>query len=276
MKYKHNKKRNTAFLYEVLVRELTKKIIEKDQKGQKAIVETIKRFFSKGCILAEELKFYNFLLKTDSLDNKAAEKVIYETRVYHSALDKKTIFNEQSKMISIINKIITKDTWENYVPNYKNMATVSQIFYNPQDIPSRVILESTLVENLSAKSIISEEDAEPKIRNSVVTSFVKIFNEQYSGLLEEQKKLLEKYIISVNNPLDFKLFLSEEVDRIKGFLKQNVNDKDLTSNEMQQQYSKVITFLEGLSKKDDLLKEDIENIMSIQQLVKDMGENAKG
>ena len=31
MKNKHNKKRNTAFLYEVIVREITNSILEKDQ-----------------------------------------------------------------------------------------------------------------------------------------------------------------------------------------------------------------------------------------------------
>ena len=30
MKMKHNKKRNTAFIFEVLIRELTKSIVEKD------------------------------------------------------------------------------------------------------------------------------------------------------------------------------------------------------------------------------------------------------
>lgn len=276
MKYKHNKKRNTAFLYEVLVRELTKKIIEKDARGQKALVETIKRFFTKGTVLAEELKLYNFLLKTENLEAKAAEKVIFETRAFHAGLDKKRIFNEQSRLISIVNKLITKETWDNYVPNYKNMATVSQIFYNPQDIPSRVLLESTLVENLTKKTQIVEEVVEPKIRNSTINSFVKLFNEQYSGLLEEQKKLLQKYIVSSTNPLDLKLFLSEEVGRLKSFLRENVNDKDLNSEDMKDRFGKVILFLEGLSTKDTLEKDDIENIMSIQQLVRDMSQNDKG
>ena len=31
---KHNKKRNTAFLYECLIRELTKAILKEDKQGQ--------------------------------------------------------------------------------------------------------------------------------------------------------------------------------------------------------------------------------------------------
>ena len=34
MKLKHNKKRNTAFLYEALVKELTKAIVNKDVEGK--------------------------------------------------------------------------------------------------------------------------------------------------------------------------------------------------------------------------------------------------
>ena len=37
-KIKHNKKRNTAFLYEVLVREITKSIITKDLQKKNIII----------------------------------------------------------------------------------------------------------------------------------------------------------------------------------------------------------------------------------------------
>ena len=36
-KFKHNKKRNTAFIYEILVRELTRAIMKNDQQLQEEI-----------------------------------------------------------------------------------------------------------------------------------------------------------------------------------------------------------------------------------------------
>ena len=52
---KHNKKRNTAFLYESLVKELTKSIINKDYSKKSQIIEVFKKYFSKGKLLKQEL-----------------------------------------------------------------------------------------------------------------------------------------------------------------------------------------------------------------------------
>ena len=43
MKFKHNKKRNTAFLYETLIKELTKAVVHKDEEKRKFIVDTMKQ-----------------------------------------------------------------------------------------------------------------------------------------------------------------------------------------------------------------------------------------
>ena len=41
-KLKHNKKRNTAFLYEALIREATKSILEQDQVKKTTILNIVK------------------------------------------------------------------------------------------------------------------------------------------------------------------------------------------------------------------------------------------
>ena len=55
---RHNKKRNTAFLYETLVVELTKSIVQKNQKRKKAQIKisqvaqekkVVKSLFQKKC-----------------------------------------------------------------------------------------------------------------------------------------------------------------------------------------------------------------------------------
>ena len=50
MKLKHNKKRNTAFLFEVLVRELTLASIKANQNRKKTIVKVLKEFFHKNTL----------------------------------------------------------------------------------------------------------------------------------------------------------------------------------------------------------------------------------
>jgi len=48
---KYNKKRNTAFLYEALVRELTKASVENDAERADIITAVIKEHFKKGTVL---------------------------------------------------------------------------------------------------------------------------------------------------------------------------------------------------------------------------------
>ena len=49
-KFRHNKKRNTAFLYEVLCNELTKTIVAKNTPRQALIMRVIQEHFHKGYV----------------------------------------------------------------------------------------------------------------------------------------------------------------------------------------------------------------------------------
>ena len=104
-KIKHNKKRNTAFLYEALVRELAKSTIKKDADKKNTIVSILKEFFNGKNPLARELKLYQDVLNTKTEDKRLAEKIMFESRLERSALDNKKLFNEQSALISRINKV---------------------------------------------------------------------------------------------------------------------------------------------------------------------------
>ena len=131
-KIKHNKKRNTAFLYEALVRELTKATMRKDSEKKNTIVSIFKEFFKPHSPLARDLKLYQNILETKVDDKRLAEKIVFESRLEKSAIDNKTLFNEQSALISRINKELSSEVYTNFVPNYKDLATLHQIFNNPK------------------------------------------------------------------------------------------------------------------------------------------------
>ena len=129
-KIKHNKKRNTAFLYEALVRELTKATMRKDGEKKNTIVSIFKEFFKPRGPLARDLKLYQNILETKVDDKRLAEKIVLESRLEKSAIDNKVLFNEQSALISRINKELSPEVYTNFVPNYKDLATLHQIFNN--------------------------------------------------------------------------------------------------------------------------------------------------
>ena len=68
MKMKHNKKRNTAFIFEVLIRELTKAIVDKNGKKKQIIITLIKENFKSNTALARDLELYKTLLDTKNIE----------------------------------------------------------------------------------------------------------------------------------------------------------------------------------------------------------------
>ena len=104
MAKRHNKKRNTAFLYEVLIRELTKSIVRKDNNRKLAIVSILKEGFGKGTALYRELQLYKDVVSTNGLEPEYAEKFINYLKMEHEKLDKETLFKEQGTIISKITR----------------------------------------------------------------------------------------------------------------------------------------------------------------------------
>ena len=102
----------------------------------------MREHFSQGSVLRTELDLYKTILETKGLKSKTAEKMLSETRKEYDTLDKKEIFNEQTALINKINKQISKEVFNNFVPNYKSLATIGQLFNN-EDLPvkEKVILE---------------------------------------------------------------------------------------------------------------------------------------
>ena len=160
MKLKHNKKRNTAFVYEALVREVAKAVVRKDEKRKNLIVKIIKENFSSNNILAKELQLYKTLEETRNLDVYTAERLIKEARTDYHKLDKDEMFKGQTKLISVINKNLTSEVFSNFVPNYKNLATIAQVFGTDANTKERVLLERKLL-----GTMVMKEGAPVKSKN---------------------------------------------------------------------------------------------------------------
>jgi hypothetical protein len=271
MKTKHNKKRNTAFLYETLVREIAKSVINKQPKRNDFIISLIKEHFTKNTELARELELYKALNETSELDTITAEKLIQESKKAHQKIDKKKLFIEQSRLISKINRNLSKNVFTNFVPNYRSLATIAQIFNDDLGVKSKVLLEKELIKKL-ASSKGSNPNAKVPNTNLVYKTFIKKFNETYGGsLLKEQKSLLKNYITSFNdNGIQLKIFLNEELGRLKETIKRSIKLKEITSDsDMLAKTNKILEVLEDFKSKP-FDKNMLTQILKIQNLTKEM------
>ena len=273
MKVKHNKKRNTAFLYEALVKELTKAVIEQNATRSQKIKKILKEHFRSGMVLFSELGCFNALAEEDKFDRYTAEKMIFRAKKEYEALNQQDIFKEQSAVIKKINTELGKDVYNNFVPDYKSYATLAQIFGNKLPVKSRVIMEQKIIDTLT--SDVEEQEQMQPVDNLVVKSFTDRFNETYSELLPEQKKLLTKFIISFNeNEADFKTYAGSELKRIYEMVENSLQLQEVQEDpEMVDSTKKVLAQLSEYNVAR-LTEREILKILKLQKLVREYQEDA--
>ena len=260
---KHNKKRNTAFLYECLIRELTKAIIKEDKQRQTKVKGLLREFFAKGKALAKELDLYKSLLESKELNQDFSRRLMVETKKDFDGLDRKQIFNEQTTLINKINKALGNKTFSNFVPNYKDLATIGLYFQNSSlGAKKRIMLEDKVVNYLTR---LDENQTEMKpVDQLEFKMFAKRFNETYEhSLLREQKDLLSNFIVSFSdNGLGLKSFMNEEIGR----LKEAVNAEISKESAMSENFKKVKEKLDSYVRRP-IDSQMVEEVFYIQDLL---------
>jgi hypothetical protein len=273
MKTKYNKKRNTAFVFEALIREGTSAILQGDHDRKNTVVKLIKKHFTPDSALYKHLQCYQSLYETSGLERKTCEKIIREAKLAHRVLDPHGLFVSQTDLINDVNKELEPTVFNNFVPNYKSLANIHKMFSTNISPKNLVILEELVLEHMSRAEEIEEQI---EVDNVVVESFVEKFNTKYdSKLLTEQKELLNLYISSfVDNSLELKMFLNEEISRLKQILVESKNYEDVSSDEsMIEKTEQVLELLENY-KNIEADQNMLLTILKVQQLAGEIENNA--
>tara|TARA_R110000822_G_scaffold16031_2_gene54941 strand:- start:2138 stop:2968 length:831 start_codon:yes stop_codon:yes gene_type:complete len=273
MKKRHNKKRNTVFLFEALVKELTKCIIEKDNTRAKTAQKILREHFAVGSTLGIELECFRTLCEESALDIYTAEKLLFTVKQAHSKITKGAIFAQQSLVIKEINSRLGSQVYQNFIPNYRSYATVSQLFSEKVALKTRVLLEKKVLETLTATK--EEQEELRPVDELVIKSFSRNFNDKYSSLLEEQRTLLGKYIVSLDeSQTDFKVFFISEVKRIKSLIETSLNLNEVADDEeMVSSTGKVLEYINNI-KINNIKEKDILKVLKLQHLVREYNHNA--
>jgi hypothetical protein len=270
MKTRHNKKRNTAFVYEALVREATVAILKKDIKRRNTALKLIKKHFEEGTLLRKDLECHRSLYENQGLQKDISEKILREAKLASRLLNTDHLFKAQSVLINDVNKELEPAVFNNYVPNYKTLASIAQIFSNKVSPKNQVILESEIIKNMTNSK--ESPTTIQEIDNVVMRTFTQKFNNKYdTDLLSEQKELLTYYISSfADNAVELKTYLNEEITRLKLQLEEAKNIEEIKSDpQMLEKTKQIIERLKEFSKQsinDELLL----TVMKTQSLVKEI------
>jgi len=274
MKRRHNKKRNTALVYEALIKEATAAILRGDHETKNKVVSIVNKHFGLNSILRKDLQCYQSLAENQGLSKEDSKRILNETKLQKRLIDPTGLFKAQTQAIKDINTEIDSDIFNNFVPNYKTLATIDQMFSFKTSPKDKVLLENEVIEFMSATA---EEDKTETVDNLVISTFIEKFNQKYSGeLLDEQRELLTHYIMSfADNAVSLKMFINNEIGRLKeALISSSTSVNEISKDkDMVQKTNQVVEKLESYSSvnvSDDVLL----SVLKTQALVKEIYNNA--
>ncbi len=273
MKSKHNKKRNTAFVFEALSREATVAIIKGDHQTKEKVVSIVRKHFTSDSLLKKDLECYRSLYENQDLDETTSKKIVEAVMAAKRLIDPDGLFKQQTEIINDINKDLSPATFNNFVPNYKTLATIAKMF-NTNSPKQSVMLETKIIDGMTG---VIEEQKMEAIDSLTFTTFTKKFNDKYNNsLLKEQKELLNHYISSFSHDdLETKIFLNRELGRLKKSLSEAVEVKDIANDpEMVRKTNAVRERLKTLSNETSLNESTLLTILKTQELVKEIYDDA--
>lgn len=241
---KHSKFKNTGFLFELLVRQITSEMLSGKQSSKAEKI--LKEFFNSKKELSKELKLYQYLINETYNSEAKAEKFVDTVCEARKRLDEQKLTKEKYNLIKQIKEAYNIDEFvKSPISNYKNLASIYKVFeavittesFEPKDI---VNSKFTIVENMINSSI---ENKDKKINDRVLVEYrkqddevrmlsykllVENFNKKYSNLSVNQKNLLKEYINNINNTGKLSEYVSNEVTTLVNSLKEvgsKISDK---------------------------------------------------
>lgn len=203
----HNKKRNTALLYEFLVRSISTALVEGDKKSSAVGLKILKRHFKPGTELYKEFRLFNALVKTTVTSDNVSNSILNEARAAINNIDTNSLDIEKSRLIRSINHSINNENfYDQPIANYKMYATIQTLFNEwrkPQGTSDIVVMaryEQSLrdwlleVKNKNEQTLTEESPGTSRLLMKVM---MKKLNEKYnSALNSEQREIIRSYAFS--------------------------------------------------------------------------------
>jgi hypothetical protein len=198
----------------------------------------LKENFNSKKELSRELKLYQYLINEKYNSESKAEQFINTICEARKRLDEKKLIKEKYNLIKQLKETYDIDEFiKSPVSNYKTLASIYKLFevssteeqYDPTDIVSS---RFTIAENIINTSI---QNKDSKIKDAVLEEYrkqdedlraisykflVENFNKKYKNLTSDQKGLLREYINNINNTGKLNAYVSEEVSKLVGGLKE--------------------------------------------------------
>ena len=280
----HNKKQNSGLIFELLTRKVVENVTEHNDKNIKSAITIMKKYFSKGTAINEELRLFNTLLYTEVSKWQLASKLLNEVLKESTKINSKRLQNEKYHLLQDIYKTFDKTTFfEAKIPNYRIYASIYQLIENHReknklDIGQKIKLEEGviyhLLDNTELRRInqfrdfmLENKDEKEEYDTLVYNLVIRKFNNAYNGILSEGQKEIIKEYIDRTSEKEFDQFAQKKVKDMETEMyygMKTVNDKPTLEKLFEAM--KRITNVLSIKDKD----EKTECLMSYQEIIDEL------
>lgn len=276
MKLKHNKLRNPAILFELLVRQITTDTLNNRESKS---VNILKRHYNNTQI-AKEFKIYKTLYEAKNLSEAKASILINSAIQAHSKLNKTTLRKAKYDLIADIKENYNlEEFFKSKVNNYKTLASIYMLFETVNSDIADPEVESkyrfTIMEsicenpNKNPKDTLLEEynSYDKGTRSLVYKLLIQKFNEKYSDLDDNQKSLLKEYITNISTSDILREYVNTEITKIKKGIKNQA--ASLKDEARKVKLNEVCNFIEEIPENKQVCEKDIHNLLYYYELLKE-------
>lgn len=273
MKVKHSKFKNTAILFELLVKQITQEVLSNSTKNLSEKI--IKEFFNSKKELAKELRLYNWIMKERFSSNDDAKLFLSEVIEERKKLDESKLAKEKYNLIRTIKESYELEKFlSSNLQNYKLLASIYKVFESKThgikvEIREFIDSNNTILEHITNKKQTKKpqdnlyeefKKQSEDLRLLTYKLLIENFNSKYSNLDDSQKSLLREFINNVSNTSTFSKFITEETKKALSSLISE--SKDISDKVTKIKISEMIK----LYKSDKFLKENSEKQVSVLML----------
>ena len=270
---KHSKVKNTGLIFELLVRQVASDTM--NNRDSRAL-RIIKKHFNPKSELSKELKLYRTVstekFKTENKAEKFVDAVVKARKNINESQLRRDKYNLIKDLKTNYN---VDDFFKSRVNNYKVQASTYKVFeYAEADDPKEYIdSKFTLTEHVQTQpgikksgTLIEEQNKDVRILASKLV--VDKFNDKYSKLNTEQKRILKEYINNVTNSVKLKKYVLTETKKLHSTI--SSFKSTVPSKVIRIKLNEVANLLNKLSKKHVVQDKDVLTMLRYYELVNEL------
>jgi len=259
MSLKHRKKRNTALVYEFLVRRMASTMVDQDPDAYIAALQITKKYFQAGQPLAEEKALFDAIVQNRGLSEKAANAVLGEVMRHARGMDERLLEIKKSNLIKDVNYTFGPEFFSVHrIREYRLLASIQMLIdrYRNQKAQlsedvEKIKLEEGLVTYMTTSAPQPVAQPSQPVDTFVATLAMKKFEERYSGALNEGQRVILRNFMNYEMTGDeerFNRFMTEERADVLTELSNLRNTKEfLEDNVMAERLAEAVDKLRGMA-----------------------------